>query len=103
MHRQGLGLKQGVLDGWSAVAKCYQNLQPDTDALFYHFLDVLSLIALYCKDSLSTSHYGKYNLQHNLLCFTKKCLFKIPWSIIKRAIELQNTVIIARLGGALAH
>lgn len=67
------------------------------------FLDFVYSHSAYCKDSLPSSHYGNYNLQSNLLCFTKKCLFKIPLSIIKRAIELQNTIIIARLGGALAH
>lgn len=51
----------------------------------------------------SLGRYGKYNLPSNLLCFTKKCLFEIPWSVIKGAIELQNTIIIARLGVALAH
>lgn len=51
----------------------------------------------------SLGRYGKYNLPSNLLCFTKECLFEIPWSVIKGAIELQNTIIIARLGVALAH
>lgn len=52
---------------------------------------------------LSLRHYGKHDLPSNLLCSTKKCLFEIPPSVIKGAIALQNTIITARLGVALAH
>lgn len=52
---------------------------------------------------LSLRHYGKHDSPSNLLCSTKERLFEIPGSVIKGAIELQNTIITARLGVALAH
>lgn len=108
MHRRGLGLKESELDGCSVVANLHRVKGICSLTLPHSFLAFGVYILSHertVKTHFSTSllHYGKYNLQSNLLCFTKKCLFKIPWGIIKRAIELQNTIIIAHLGGALAH
>lgn len=108
VHIQGLRLKETELDGCSVVANLGRvNGSCSGTCRTVSWLGLVYVLSQRCTAKThfpsSPLHYGKYNLQPNLLCFTKKCLFKIPWSIIKRAIELQNTIIIARLGGALAH
>lgn len=106
LHKWGLGLKESKLQERRGAADLYQVKRicsltllhfPGTETAQYTLL-VLSRHT-YCH----LLHYGNYNFPSNLLYLTKKCLFKIPWSIIKTAIELQNTIITTRLGGALVH
>lgn len=108
MLKQALGLKERELHERSIVANLHRVKGICSLILLHSFL-AFGVYVVAQQRTVKTHfpssllHYGKYNLPSNLLCFTKKCLFKIPWSIIKRAIELQNTIIIARLGVALAH
>lgn len=100
------GLKENELHERSVMSNLHQVKGICSLILLHIFLEFgLYMLSGTVKRHSASSllHYGNYNLLSNLLCFTKNCLFKIPWSIIKRAIELQNTITTARLGVALAH